>query len=195
MPYDEDIRKRLWRFVEICAHGDGCRECCWPWTGELTNKGYGRFKIYMGRTHMGKLHYLRFSPHRVALELALGHYLGKSYACHTCDNPPCCNACHLYEGSAKSNMEDRSLRNRHQAPACAEHGMAKLQEWQAKEIRFLASLGLFYAHEIAAEYGISRATVGDIAYGRSWYHLDYRLPIRWKPRGNLTDDDAEEEAA
>lgn len=33
-------------------------------------------------------------------------------ACHHCDNPPCCNGEHLYEGTHQQNMDDAKRRKR-----------------------------------------------------------------------------------
>jgi hypothetical protein len=61
--------------------------------------------------------------HRVALEEKLGRPLRPGMkALYTCDNPPCVNPEHLYEGTHGQNMRDMIDRGRHPwapQPACA----------------------------------------------------------------------------
>ena len=86
-------REDFWSYVDRSAGPDGC----WPWTRGRFQKGYGALTLD-GRN---------LKSHRVALELTLGRPLAdRAFACHTCDNPPCCNPAHLYEGDAASNIAD-----------------------------------------------------------------------------------------
>lgn len=87
----------------------GGPEACWPWTGRRQSKradgagGYGCF-IRGGKT---------VYSHRWALELTLGRPLGpRMLACHTCDNPPCCNPAHLFEGTFTDNFRDAVAKGR-----------------------------------------------------------------------------------
>lgn len=81
----------------------GGPDACWPWTGGRI-KGYGQTTIHGRR---------RVYAHRLALMDALGRELLPGYmALHHCDNPPCCNPAHLYEGTAKDNSFDAHTRGR-----------------------------------------------------------------------------------
>jgi hypothetical protein len=95
--------------VDLLAHFDqyvdrsAGPDACWPWTRfrQRQGNGYGHIVIG-GRT---------FYAHRVALERAIGRGLRKGeWACHTCDNQPCCNPAHLYVGDPTSNARDREQR-------------------------------------------------------------------------------------
>lgn len=72
-------------------------EACWPYKGPTDRDGYGR---YMGR-----------AAHREAFAIATGR--GPTlFVLHTCDNRPCCQPLHLYEGTQEQNIRDRQERGR-----------------------------------------------------------------------------------
>lgn len=92
---DED---RFWTKTD--KRGD---DECWPWLGSCHPKGHGYHSVD------GKVTY----AHRYALELHLGRKLVPgAMACHHCDNPPCVNPAHIYEGTAQSNVDDMWRRGR-----------------------------------------------------------------------------------
>jgi hypothetical protein len=83
------------RFEDFVEDGAGA-DACWPWTGPTDKQGYGKWT--KNNEH--------FLAHRVALanvRPAPGRGL---LACHTCDNPPCCNPSHLYWGTPTDNRQD-----------------------------------------------------------------------------------------
>lgn len=66
---------------------------------------------YAGSAYRGK----SVRVHRKVLELKLGRDLPTEIqACHTCDNPPCCNEDHLYPGTNQQNHLDGGKRKRMQ---------------------------------------------------------------------------------
>jgi len=76
---------------------------CWPWLGMKAGRGYGRMKI-QGRT---------FVVTRIALLLdGRIQPSSKHIACHTCDNPICCNPSHLWWGTNKENTQDAVRKGR-----------------------------------------------------------------------------------
>lgn len=93
------VDERFWSKVDK----SGGPNACWPWTASTQGSGYGAFRLD-GRHR---------NANRVALELHLGRLLAEEeHACHTCDNPPCCNPNHLYVGNAFTNMQDKVRRGR-----------------------------------------------------------------------------------
>jgi hypothetical protein len=92
---------RFWKYVDRRGPGE-----CWPWTG-ATRSGYGCLTVKVD----GKPKSRRAA--RMAWALANGRPLGPGMmALHRCDNPPCCNPAHLYEGTAADNMADKVARGR-----------------------------------------------------------------------------------
>ncbi|MCM1946398.1 HNH endonuclease [Streptomyces sp. G2] len=79
-------------------------DACWPWTGKLTEKGYGEFQVN------GK----KRRAHRWIVERTLGYELERDeFVCHTCDTRACCNPRHLFVGDAGDNNRDCVAKGRH----------------------------------------------------------------------------------
>lgn len=150
----------------------GAPDECWEWQekGRL-RWGYGAFYLN-GKT---------VRAHRVAFLLAHGHWPDPC-ALHDCDNPPCVNPAHLYEGTMAENMADRDRRGRHVAsfgdsngsrthperlPRGERHPAAKLTRSAADEIRSLALAG-WLQRDIADAYGVTFSLVSQIKRGVVW---------------------------
>ena len=171
---------RFWARVDATAGFDAC----WPWTGARKPNGYGVFE--------------RMGAHRFALELRLGRPIGPGLqACHTCDNPPCCNPTHLFEGSAQDNVTDRHQKGRDAVgdangartkpwtrargdrhgrrtkpesnPVGSRNGRARLTEDDVRRIRVLA--GGRPQAAIAEAFGVSIGAVKHIVARRTWQHV------------------------
>jgi len=88
--------KRGSPFEDRLDRSGGPGACC-PYLGRCTHDGYGH---YWTEGH-------DVSAHRYALEQSLGRSLVPgAYACHRCNNPPCCSPAHLYEGDEYTNWLD-----------------------------------------------------------------------------------------
>jgi hypothetical protein len=129
---------------------------CWIWTAAIDNGGYGVFQL---RDKVS----VRAS--RLAWELTHGIPLGRRIVRHQCDNPPCCNPAHLLDGTSKDNSADAIERGR--LARGVNHGRAKLTLELAQAIRRERALGATQV-QLAARYGISRATVRQVLSGRTW---------------------------
>jgi hypothetical protein len=75
---------------------------CMEWQGAVNSAGYGVVK-FNGRAVLA---------HRLALFLARGALPRNRLACHTCDNPLCCEPSHLYAGTYGDNARDYWARKR-----------------------------------------------------------------------------------
>lgn len=81
-------------------------EACHPWQGAPGPSGYGLVQ--------GADDYRGFSflAHRVAWAIEHEQEPGAAVIRHSCDNPPCCNARHLLDGTQKDNAADMVARGR-----------------------------------------------------------------------------------
>jgi len=156
---------RFWSKVLI-----GGDDHCWPWIHSRFKYGYGRLRV--GR-RPGKI----FLAHRTAFWLCFGY--SPICALHRCDNPPCCNPRHIFDGSRSDNNTDRAVKYR--SAVGERHGRAKLSDNDVSEIRSA------YSHyprghdgqnrpgnqsELAKLYGVSRTQIRAIVNGRSWICLN-----------------------
>jgi hypothetical protein len=150
--------ERFWEKVDRSGGADSC----WPWSGTRWATGYGRVAIGTRRR----------AAHRVAWELTFGplpSWAGPDSLCalHRCDNPPCCNPAHLFLGTSAENNHDRHAKGRDGSAPCEENGRAKLTEAQVAEVRARLTGGAT-ERSLAMEFGVTKATIHKIKYGRRW---------------------------
>lgn len=142
---------------------------CWPWQGSRSRRtGYGGFRVG----------YRTARAHVAAFVIASGS-LPAGIVCHTCDNPPCCNPAHLYDGTDQTNADDRVARGRtargdrngaraYRANRARgeRHRSAKLSDDQVAAIRRLHGHGRTQV-SLAAEFGVSQSNIGCIVRGET----------------------------
>lgn len=127
------------------ADQSGGAEACWPWLGTPQKRGYGAVRI------AGQV----FVASRVALEISLGRPIREGHvACHTCDNPPCVNPAHLFEGSQADNMYDAAAKGRLWQHAVS----ARLTSEEVQEALDLRRAGWSNAR-IGDRFGVSRESI------------------------------------
>lgn len=98
-PRAQNEERYFWAYVDK----SGGPDACWPWMRTCDADGYGNI--------MRERKYVR--TNRYALLLTEGEPpLGRPLACHSCDNPPCCNPRHLRWASPQENMDDKVSRGR-----------------------------------------------------------------------------------
>lgn len=128
---------------------------CWFWMGARTPTGYGNVKV-------GKTCYY---AHRLVYALAYGETPAGVVIRHACDNPACVRPDHLIPGTQAENQRDMALRDR-----C---GTAKITNAQARMVVEQYDHGID-SRVIAAEFGIARSTVYNIARGVTRFHATGR---------------------
>lgn len=149
---------RIWEMVDRSNPDE-----CWIWPGAKTRKGYGRMSVN------NKI----VSVHRFAYEQKHGPLPVHIGACHTCDNPPCCNPAHLWAGTVQQNNRDRVLKGRgawgdkngmRKFPglfAGEKHPLTKVTDIQRMEMATMKNSGMSYS-AIGRRFKISRTTATKI---------------------------------
>lgn len=167
---------RLWAKILPVSNG------CWEWQDGTDEKGYGKIS-YKNYPELA---------HRMVLSLVLGKVLSpKELACHTCDNPKCCNPSHLFLGTHKDNTQDMLKKKRHYAfthpEKAREHGLkqkaylpkfegskhpkSKLTENDVKYIRANYKPHKVTLKELAKKFDVDLTTVSDIVRRKTWTHI------------------------
>lgn len=150
----ESDAEHFWRRVKKDANKQGC----WEWQGAKTKQGYGMSNICKLPT--------RFT-HRIAWFLVYGK-LPVLQVLHKCDNPPCCNPEHLYEGTNDDNVRDRVNRGRQTKGEC--HYQAKLNDTKVRQIRNLLKAGQS-CYKIAKMFQVDIHIITRIKKGEAWKHV------------------------
>jgi hypothetical protein len=139
---------RFWGYVDrFPPEGNGC----WLWRGPVDD-GYGRMR-------RGQV---KARAHRIMYELQCGEIPQGKVVRHSCDNPACVNPDHLELGTLADNVADMDKRGRRSLIHSA-----KLTENDVRRIREDSRA----ERAIAADYGVSHTTIGDIKRGKKWSHL------------------------
>lgn len=157
---------RFWSFVRV-----GQEDECWPWKGGKAGMGYGKF-WWNG---------VSLRANRVALALKVGAVSGEMLACHSCDNPSCCNPAHLSSGTPASNSGDMVAKQRQAwgdrssarlypgLHAGERSSLAKLRASQVAQIREIHAQHPDETYTaIATRYGVTRSAVSRICRGVTW---------------------------
>jgi hypothetical protein len=151
----------LWWLSESIDFADTAG--CWVWTGAITGKGYGILHLknydFPQRT---------VQAHRLVYTVCVEPVPDGLHVLHRCDNPPCCRPDHLFLGTDADNVADKVAKGR-QLKGERITG-ARLRAAQIPDIRQrLANHEPM--HRIAADYGVHRVTIHDIAAGKTWRHV------------------------
>lgn len=107
LPNPEQLKKLEPRFwAKVDKHGPMhpvLKTRCWVWTGGVTGTP-ARYGVI-------KRNCKRILVHRYSFFLANGQW-PEPMCCHHCDNPPCVNPEHLFEGTNDDNMADMVAKGR-----------------------------------------------------------------------------------
>lgn len=165
-PYKPTTRERFWSYVDK----SGGEDACWVWTGNTNSEsGYGQFSC------LKILKKERFA-HRISYRLAHGKK-PKLWVLHKCDNPPCVNPKHLYEGTPKQNVADRVSRGRSAYQRDFDGWYKKLTEGKktadpvkVRKVREMYAEGLRKC-DIARALELNPNVVSNIITGKSFSYI------------------------
>jgi hypothetical protein len=130
-------------------------DTCWLWS-PVRADGYGQTR-YEGRTQ---------NAHRVAYKLLVGPISDDLVVRHRCKHRHCVNPEHLETGTREDNEADK-LRDGTRNQGEKQH-LAKLTADQVRDIRSRVDQTLT---DIAAEFGVSRATISMMVARKTWKHI------------------------
>lgn len=136
---------------------------CWPWLAGTSLSGYGSFSIK----------YRGLRAHRVAYELAIGPILNGLIVRHKCDNPSCCNPCHLELGTNRDNTQDAIRRGRWSPPPLQLKSgerapRAKLTSAQVAEVRRFYQERTMNQRQLGRLFGVTSAAIHKIVHGKTY---------------------------
>lgn len=165
LPYSAKIIKRFWARVNIKDPDE-----CWEWQAGFNSAkpGYDYGCLYFERrSHLAN---------RVSLSIKIGRRLKKEeHACHTCDNPRCCNPNHIFLGSHLANMRDMYAKGRNRPTRGEAHPGSKLTEEGVRRIRKLTKLREKYnkytLKYFADRYEVDASLVKAVILRRAWKHV------------------------
>lgn len=166
------LSERFWQYVDVKDNFDEC----WEWTGTRMYKpwDYGHFMLYPPDVPSKK----SVNAQRVAYETFWRVRLVHS-GLHRCNNPPCCNPLHIYDGTNSQNQRDsvaagtsNFLRPDLPRPRGEGHGLAKLTEETVREIRRRYAEGGVSQQRLADECGVNQTKISDVILRKTWRHVE-----------------------
>lgn len=134
-------KAQFWLLVDVTADPSEC----WVWLGGTTS-GYGRYSI----PGVGQY------AHGVAYALHHGAR-ARNWVLHHCDNRPCCNPTHLYDGTPQDNARDRENRGRG-ARTRNREACRLFTDEQAADLRAAKAEGVS-VRALATQHGVHDATI------------------------------------
>jgi len=151
MARHQNTETDFWSRVQV-----GEPDECWPWEGSRFQNGYGAVK-YQGR---------QWKAHRLAYHLCHGEIADSIL--HTCDNRPCCNPLHLWDGTALENQQDMTAKGRGRVGV--KNGMYTHPNKLSYEdvVAIHALKGKLTQDQIADLFGITQSMVSAIQRGARW---------------------------
>lgn len=146
------------QFVEVLRRPDLDIGPCLEYQGCRNEKGYGRATRNRVSVYI----------HRYAYEQIHGKLAPGIDVLHRCDNPPCAQDSHLFEGTNLDNIRDSM--NKGRRPMGERHHNARLAPTDIPAIRKL--LAQHYSQrEVAARFGVTQTAISAVATGRRWAHV------------------------
>lgn len=131
---------------------------CWEWRGRRDKKGYGVIALKDVRQTF---------VHRVAYDVWCGGLDSTLSVCHSCDNPPCINPEHLFQGTTLDNIQDMTRKFRGNTTKLTEDSVRDI--WTVgKAVGNDRKRRTAAKKELAAKYGVSRSAITKVWSRETW---------------------------
>jgi hypothetical protein len=128
---------------------------CWEFMGSKDSLGYGQMAVNRGRP---------WRAYRIAYEAWVKVPEPNVDICHRCDNPPCINPAHLFEGTRKDNIDDMVAKKRHRNGENKKNH--KLTDVEVQQIKDLYASGLYRHKDLAEMFGVSSSLISMLIAGK-----------------------------
>jgi hypothetical protein len=145
----------------------GMSSACWVWTGSRGSKAFPYGHFGMGSRTDGTRRVER--SHRVSWFLAHGQWPSQ-FILHKCDNPPCVNPEHLFEGDNLANMADMISKGRKRTAQGTSHWKHVLTDADVIVIRRRLAAGET-PEQLAPHFGVQSPAIRKILTRRTWRHI------------------------
>lgn len=162
--FSEKYLNRFWSKVKVLPDTSKC----WNWESSKVKDGYGSIRIG------GKF----YRSHRLSYFIYNKIDPLEMHVLHNCDNPSCVNPSHLFLGTDKDNRIDCVKKGRNAKHINMinydrkgeENGFSKLKKEEVTQIRRMRLDGNSSKY-LSKEFNVSRSTINDIIYNKTWKHL------------------------
>lgn len=167
------VKERFWLKVDKSGG-------CWIWQGARSGDGYGLFTV---RLPGGKRK--TYLTHKFAFEQVFGEVPAGLYVCHHCDNPPCVNPSHLFQGTPGQNIKDSQEKGRRPVSPPRSEPKHRMDPYTVQRIRELVASGAMQTGEVSKEYGISTSNVRYILNGQIWANVGGTVRPKMLPKSQF----------
>ena len=147
----------LWSKVDVRT-----AEECWPWTGFVSESGYGRTWINDKGYYAHRVIFNLANPGQIELK-APTNKKAKGFLMHLCDNRICCNPAHLRVADLTENNRDAHAKGRVHHKTGEEHHRSVFTNEEIAKILELRKEGKT-ATQIAMAMNKNRSTIKSLLW-------------------------------
>lgn len=151
---NERTERNFWEKVDKRSDDE-----CWNWSACKRGMGYGALGTGKGVV----------DAHRFSYQIHFGEIPADLCVLHHCDNPSCVNPKHLFLGTLKDNIIDKTNKNRQLKGESVPN--SKLTEEIVLSIRALKATGKYSYKEIANKLGVPVYRISPIVLRKEWKHI------------------------